>query len=87
MAAAWSHRRRGRRWIFLLEGLLTMAVGVIAFNVQAMTVMALLSIIGAWVISTGFLEIVTAIRLRHEIENEWLLGLGWLVSLILVVFR
>ncbi|GAB4447372.1 MAG: hypothetical protein Fur0044_43290 [Anaerolineae bacterium] len=38
--------------------------------------------IAAWAVLTGILEIVAAIQLRQEIENEWWLALGGAASLI-----
>jgi uncharacterized membrane protein HdeD (DUF308 family) len=43
-------------------------------------------VIAVWAVLTGILEIVVAIRLRHEINNEWLLALGGIVSMALGVF-
>ena len=42
----------------------------------------MLYLIAAWAVLTGILEIVTAIDLRKVIENEWLLGLSGLASVV-----
>ena len=38
-----------------------------------------------WSILTGLFEIMAAVRLRKEIEGEWLLGLSGAISLLLGV--
>jgi uncharacterized membrane protein HdeD (DUF308 family) len=50
--------------------------------VAEITALALLFLIGAWAILTGVLDLVAAVRLRREIEGEWLLGLSGLVSVL-----
>jgi uncharacterized membrane protein HdeD (DUF308 family) len=80
--AAWNLRSIDRWWVFLLEGLLSIAAGVIAFVYPGAAALAFLSIIAAWAILTGILQIVAAIQLRKEIENEWSLGLGGLASVV-----
>ncbi len=85
LVAAWSNRSTDRVWLLLLEGLLGLAAGVIAFVWPGSTALALLAVIAVWAILTGILEIVAAIRLRQEIENEWRLGLAGLASIILGV--
>jgi len=62
----------------LADGVL--GVGVLALLAPGITALALLFYIAIWAIAAGVLEIVAAIRLRKEIEGEWLLLLGGLVS-------
>src|SRR4051812_1249070 len=46
------------------------------------TLLALVLLMGANALVTGVLEIVMAIRLRRDIQGEWLLVLGGLVSIV-----
>jgi uncharacterized membrane protein HdeD (DUF308 family) len=80
--AAWNLRSYDRWWVFLLEGLLGIAAGVIAFVYPGAAAVAFLAIIAVWAILVGILQIVAAIRLRQMIENEWSLGLGGLLSVV-----
>ena len=74
-----------RWWLLLLEGIVDIAAGVIAFIFPTMAAIVLVFVIAVWAIITGLLQLVMAIRLRQEISNEWLLGLGGVVSIILGV--
>lgn len=74
-----------RWWTFLVEGLLSIGAGVVALIWPGVTTLVLIYMIAGWAIFTGILEIVAAIRLRHEITNEWMLALGGLISVALGV--
>jgi uncharacterized membrane protein HdeD (DUF308 family) len=67
-------------WVPLLGGLLGIGVGVLTFCAPGVTALALLFYIAIWAIATGVLQIVAAIRLRKEMEGEWMLILGGLAS-------
>ena len=40
-------------------------------------------VIGLSAVATGFVEVVSAVQLRREMADGWLLGLGGLLSVIL----
>jgi uncharacterized membrane protein HdeD (DUF308 family) len=78
---ALTHRHDGEnRWLLLLGGLAGIGVGVLTLFEPGITAVALLFYIAIWAITTGVLEIVAAIRLRHEMQGEWMLVLAGLCS-------
>lgn len=72
-------------WTILLEGALGVGLGVVALVNPELTAAGLLLILALWLLVTGVFEIGTAIKLRKEIDNEWLLGLAGVVSIALGV--
>ncbi len=80
--ALQSRKENDHWWLLLLVGLLGIGAGVLTFAVPGLTALVLLFYIAVWAIATGVLEIATAIRLRKEIQGEWLLILGGLLSVV-----
>ena len=72
-----------RWWAFLVEGLISIAAAVVVLIWPELTAFIMVLLIAGWAVLTGILEIIAAIRLRHEINNEWLLALGGSVSIAL----
>jgi uncharacterized membrane protein HdeD (DUF308 family) len=84
ITASTRRNRDGRGWL-AVEGLAGMIAGVITFFSPASTAVALIALVSAWALVTGFLKIVLAIRLRREIRGEWLLALSGVASILLAV--
>jgi uncharacterized membrane protein HdeD (DUF308 family) len=82
VAAVRAERHDARWWLLVAEGVLGVLAGIIAFLWPGLTALALLYLVAAWAIVTGILEIVGAIRLRQEIEGEWALIVGGILSVI-----
>src|SRR5262245_4270303 len=76
LAAAVMGGAPAPRWWLALVGLFGIAAGVLTFMWPGITALVLLFFIAGWAIATGVMQITGAIRLRHEIDNEWLLVAG-----------
>jgi uncharacterized membrane protein HdeD (DUF308 family) len=63
-------------WVLLVQGLLGVGVGLLTLFNPAITAVALLLYIAVWAIGIGVLQVIAAVRLRHEITGEWWLALG-----------
>jgi len=70
------------RWLLVFEGFAGIAASLVALIWPGLTALALLYVIAAWAIVTGSFEIVQAFELRKAVENEWLLGLSGLASVL-----
>lgn len=80
--AAISSRKTYDDWpLLLLWGLVGVIAGTLTFFVPQLTALAIMFYIAIWAIATGVLQIVAAIRLRKEIQNEWMLVLGGVLSI------
>jgi len=75
-----------RWWTSLLKGMISISAAVIALIWPQLTGLIMVLVITGGAVLTGVLEIIAAIHLRHEINNEWLLAVGGIVSIALGVF-
>jgi uncharacterized membrane protein HdeD (DUF308 family) len=69
-------------WWLVVVGVLGIAAGVVTFVWPGITAILLILFIGAWAFVHGIFEIIGAIQLRKEIDNEWMLILGGVLSVV-----
>jgi uncharacterized membrane protein HdeD (DUF308 family) len=85
IAGATHHRERW--WGLIVAGLVGIAVGVIYIAWPALSTVSyavvFLAVIAVWAIANGLAQISAAIRLRREIEGEWLLAVAGIFSILL----
>ncbi len=83
LIAAYRIRDQGKPfWSLVIVGLLGIAAGIVTFIWPGMTALVLLMFIAAWAVVMGVFQIIAAIRLRKEIQNEWLLALSGVLSVL-----
>jgi uncharacterized membrane protein HdeD (DUF308 family) len=77
-------------WLEILEGLVSIVAGLIAFVLPGFAAEVLVILIAVWAIVPGVFQIWAAIRLREQIRGEFWLGLAGVASIlfgvILLVF-
>jgi uncharacterized membrane protein HdeD (DUF308 family) len=82
ISAIGSRKEKEDWWLFLVEGLMSIAIGVVTYFVPGITAFVLVIFIAAWALATGVLEIVAAIRLRKVMKHEILLALAGVASIV-----
>lgn len=68
--------------LLLVEGILGIVAGVVAFAWPGITVFFFVFLIAAWAFVTGILELVSAFMVPLGAGRGWLLGLTGIVSII-----
>ena len=81
IAAITGNAPAGRWWLAIV-GILGVAVGALTFMLPGMTALILLYTMAGWAVAIGVLQIIGAIRLRKEIDNEWILILSGVISVL-----
>lgn len=70
------------RWPLVIIGVLSLLAGVIILWNPVVGVFTLTLVVAAWAVLTGILTIMSAIRLREEIDNEWWLIISGVLAVI-----
>lgn len=79
--AAFGHGVQSRAWL-IISGILGILFGIVTFAWPGITTLALLYVIAFWAIFTGVAEIIAGVQLRKSIDNEWMLIIGGILSVI-----
>lgn len=69
-------------WLVLIEGIIGVIFGILAFSWPGETALILLFLIAIWSIITGILEIIAAFTPRTLAGQGWILGIGGAISII-----
>jgi uncharacterized membrane protein HdeD (DUF308 family) len=69
-------------WLPLLLGLVSIGAAIVAVVNPVLTTLVLIMVIAANALVTGVLDIVAAVRLRRELQGEWLLALSGIASVV-----
>jgi uncharacterized membrane protein HdeD (DUF308 family) len=70
------------RWWLAIVGIAGLVAAFMAFTQPGLTLAVLLIVIAVWAIIFGIMEIIGAIQLRKEIDNEWFLILSGVAAVI-----
>ncbi len=86
LVAAFAGGSGQRWWVLVLKAIVSVLAAGVAFFMPGITALTLLYIIAFWAIVIGLMEIMVALRLRKEIQGEFFLVLGGLLSILFGIF-
>jgi uncharacterized membrane protein HdeD (DUF308 family) len=69
-----------------IMGVLGIVASIVTFVWPLITALSLLYLVAFWAISMGVFQVVAAIALRREIEGEFWMGLGGVMSVVFGTF-
>jgi len=72
---------RRHAWAVGIMGVLGIVAGVVTFAAPGLTALSLLYLVAFWAIAMGTFQVIAAIALRREIDGEFWMALGGVVSI------
>jgi uncharacterized membrane protein HdeD (DUF308 family) len=78
--------RHDRWWTEILIGLAGIVAGFLVLVLPGVTAIVLIYFIAAWMIFSGVMGIIYAIRVRNEISNEWFIIISGVLSVIVGLY-
>ena len=73
---------RGRSWPFAVMGVLGVVAGIVAALIPGPTILTLVLLLGAFLVTQGVMELYTAFRIRREVTGEWILALIGILRIV-----
>jgi uncharacterized membrane protein HdeD (DUF308 family) len=73
---------RKHAWSVGIMGVLGIVISIVTLVSPGITALSLLYIVAFWAITMGVFQVVAAIALRREIEGEFWMGLGGVMSVV-----
>jgi uncharacterized membrane protein HdeD (DUF308 family) len=73
---------RKNAWSVGIMGVLGIVISIVTLVWPGITALSLLFIVAFWAITMGVFQVVAAIALRREIEGEFWMGLGGVMSVV-----
>jgi uncharacterized membrane protein HdeD (DUF308 family) len=73
---------RRHAWSVGIMGVLGIVASIVTFVWPGITALSLLYLVAVWAITMGVFQVVAAISLRREIEGEFWMGLGGVMSVV-----
>lgn len=78
------HRSTGGAGLRILQGVLTLAFGVVLVVWPSITALAIVWTVGIWAVVVGVIQLVVALSLRKVVRSGW--GWGVVSGLVSVIF-
>jgi uncharacterized membrane protein HdeD (DUF308 family) len=82
IGAITDREKSSSTWLLALVGVLGIIAGTLALVWPAFIAVGLVLYVGLWAIFRGVVDVVTAVRLRKDIPNEWMLALSGVLSIV-----
>jgi uncharacterized membrane protein HdeD (DUF308 family) len=80
---ALMHRDETKRWLLvLIPGLVGVVIGIITIAWPAITTVIMVYLVAIWALVYGIGEIYSAIRLRRDMQGEWMPSVIGIISAV-----
>ena len=80
---ALMHRDESKKWLLvMIPGLVGIIIGIITISWPALTTVIVVYLVAVWALVYGIGEIYSAIRLRRDMQGEWMPSVIGIISTV-----